>query len=41
MSKHSKNNTSASVFTYGERQMLKGLYGTVEQRLGQDSQKTF
>lgn len=41
MSKHSKNNTSSNVFTYGEKQMLKGLYGTIEQRVGQDSQKPF
>lgn len=41
MSKHSKNNTSSNVFTYGERKMLKGLYGTIEQRVGQDSQKPF
>ena len=41
MSKHSKNNTSSNVFTYAERQKLKGVYGTVEQRIGQDSQKLF
>ncbi len=41
MSKHSKNNTSSTIFTYGERKMLKGVYGTLEQRLGQDSQKAF
>lgn len=28
MSKHSKNNTSRAVFTYGEKLMLKGVYGT-------------
>lgn len=28
MSKHSKNNTSNSVFTYQERQKLKAVYGT-------------
>ena len=41
MSKHSKNNTSSTAFTYGEKQKLKGIYGTIEQRVGQDSQKTF
>lgn len=41
MSKHSKNNTSSSVFTHGERKMLKGMYGMLEQRVGQDSLKQF
>ena len=41
MSKHSKNNTSSNVFTYGERKMLKGLYGTVRERVGEDYQKLF
>ncbi len=37
MSKHSRNNTSRGIFTYGEKQMLKGVYGTKNQRLGTDS----
>lgn len=41
MSKHSKNCTSSSVFTYRERQKLKGVYGTNESRIGQDSIKKF
>jgi len=41
MSKHSKNNTSSSVFTYQERQKLKTVYGTHQSRIGQDSIKTF
>lgn len=40
MSRHSKNNTANSVFTYHERQKLKE-YGTVSARLGQDSMKAF
>lgn len=30
MSRHSKNNTSQSIFTYGEKQKLKGVYGSKE-----------
>ena len=43
MSRHSKNNTGSSIFTYGERQMLKDLneWGEIETRLGVDSQKKF
>lgn len=41
MSKHSKHNTSQSIFTYGEKQKLKGAYGTKEERISQDSIKTF
>ena len=41
MSKHSKNNTSSSVFTYQERQKLKSVYGTQHNRVGQDSIKPF
>lgn len=41
MSRHSKNNTSQSIFTYGEKQKLKGEYGTIESRIGQDSIKKF
>lgn len=41
MSKHSKNSTSQTIFTYGEKQKLKGVYGTCEQRISQDSIKTF
>lgn len=41
MSRHSKNNTAHSVFTYAEKQMLKNEYGTSKIRLGQDSQRNF
>ena len=43
MSRHSKNNTGSSIFTYGERQKLKGLneWGEVSSRIGADSQKKF
>jgi len=40
MSRHSKNNTANSVFTYSERLKLKE-YGTLKQRVGQDSQRSF
>jgi hypothetical protein len=39
MSRHSKNNCSAPVFTYSERQKLKNEYGTLARRVGKDSQK--
>jgi len=39
MSKHSKNRTAHSVFSYAERQQLK--YGTQKQRVGTDSIKSF
>ena len=43
MSRHSKNNTGSSIFTYGERQKLKELneWGEVTSRIGADSQKKF
>lgn len=41
MSRHSKNNTANSVFTYAEKQKLLGSYGTIKARIGQDSQKLF
>ena len=41
MSKHSKNNTSSTVFTYAERQKLKNVYGTIQNRVSQDSIKKF
>ena len=41
MSKHSRNSNSQSIFTYGEKQKLKGEYGTKEERISQDSIKTF
>lgn len=43
MSRHSKNNTANSVFTYGERKKLKQLneWGEVTTRIGSDSQKKF
>ena len=40
MSRHSKNNTAHSIFTQGEKQMLKD-WGTVTQRLGGDSIRPF
>jgi len=40
MARHSKNNTASSIFTYGEKQKLKE-YGTLKQRIGQDSQRKF
>ncbi|KAL6062122.1 Nitric oxide synthase-interacting protein [Balamuthia mandrillaris] len=39
MSRHSKNNTASSYFTYAERQKLN--YGTKKQRLGKDSLQNF
>jgi len=39
MAKHSKNNTSSMVFTHHERRELK--YGTISERLGSDSIKSF
>lgn len=41
MSRHSKNNTANSVFTYAERQKLAKEYGSAKSRIGQDSQRTF
>lgn len=41
MSRHSKNNTANSVFTYAERQKLSKEYGSATSRIGQDSQRTF
>jgi len=39
MSRHAKNNTASSYFTYHERQQLD--YGTKKQRLGKDSLRSF
>ncbi|KAI8055464.1 hypothetical protein BDF22DRAFT_742051 [Syncephalis plumigaleata] len=39
MTRHSKNNTASSVFTYAEREMLK--YGTQRKRLGRDSMRDY
>ncbi len=39
MSRHSKNCTSNPIFTYAERRRLK--YGTISQRLGNDSMKEY
>ncbi len=39
MSRHAKNNTASSYFTYHERQKLK--YGTQKQRIGKDSLTNF
>ena len=43
MSKHSKNNTGSSVFTYMERKRLKqkNEWGLIEGRISEDSQKNF
>lgn len=40
MSRHSKNNTANSIFTYEERRRLKE-YGTQKTRIGTDAQKQF
>eukprot|EP00922_Rhytidocystis_sp_ex-Travisia-forbesii_P005681 GHVS01008255.1.p1 GENE.GHVS01008255.1~~GHVS01008255.1.p1 ORF type:complete len:272 (-),score=48.91 GHVS01008255.1:218-1033(-) len=40
MSRHSKNNTAHSIFTYHERKLLKDV-GTLKERLGSDSQRRF
>ncbi|ORY41818.1 hypothetical protein BCR35DRAFT_336415 [Leucosporidium creatinivorum] len=39
MPRHARNNTSASTFTYAERQMLKA--GSKKERLGRDAMKNF
>lgn len=41
MSRHSRNNTANSVFTYAEKKMLDKDYGIKSTRIGQDSQRTF
>lgn len=41
MSRHSKNNTANSVFSYAEKKKLEKEYGTQSVRLGRDSQKKF
>jgi nitric oxide synthase-interacting protein len=41
MSRHSKNNSSNGVFTYMEKKMLKGIWGSKDARIGLDSQKAF
>ena len=41
MSRHSKNNTAGAVFTYKEKQMLKGIYGTKSKILETESMKKF
>ena len=41
MSRHSKNNTAGAVFTYKEKKMLKGIYGTQTKVLGSESMKKF
>eukprot|EP01053_Blabericola_migrator_P008144 Blabericola_migrator_1__8143@NODE_41_length_17267_cov_152_291279_g37_i0_p5_GENE_NODE_41_length_17267_cov_152_291279_g37_i0NODE_41_length_17267_cov_152_291279_g37_i0_p5_ORF_typecomplete_len304_score51_98zfNOSIP/PF15906_5/5_2e29zfNOSIP/PF15906_5/7_7e03Rtf2/PF04641_12/1_7e02Rtf2/PF04641_12/8e02Rtf2/PF04641_12/2_1e06zfC3HC4_4/PF15227_6/7e06zfC3HC4_4/PF15227_6/8_1e03zfC3HC4_2/PF13923_6/3_6e05zfC3HC4_2/PF13923_6/9_1e03zfRING_UBOX/PF13445_6/0_00048zfRING_UBOX/PF13445_6/2_8e03zfC3HC4/PF00097_25/0_0011Ub len=40
MSRHSKNNTASSVFTYHERKSIKG-YGSIHERLGTESLRQF
>lgn len=41
MSRHSRNNTANSVFTYAEKKMLDKDYGVKKARIGQDSQRSF
>ena len=41
MSRHSRNNTANSVFTYAEKKMLDKDYGVKKTRIGQDSQRSF
>jgi nitric oxide synthase-interacting protein len=41
MSRHSRNNTANSVFTYAEKKMLDKDYGVKKARIGQDSQRNF
>ena len=41
MSRHSRNNTANSVFTYAEKKMLDKDYGVKKSRIGQDSQRSF
>lgn len=41
MTRHSKNNCALGVFTYAEKSKLKGIYGTLESRVGRDSHKEF
>ena len=39
MARHSKNNTSNSVFSYAEYRKLDSIYGTKRQRLGMESMR--
>lgn len=41
MSRHSKNNSARSYFSSQEKGMLKNEYGTIQQRLGKDSMRSF
>ncbi|KAF8317897.1 hypothetical protein DL93DRAFT_479799 [Clavulina sp. PMI_390] len=41
MTKHSRNNTASSVFTYAEYKKLDAHYGTKKQRLGAESMRQF
>jgi len=41
MTKHSRNNTASSVFTYAEYKKLDSHYGTKKQRLGAESMRPF
>ncbi|KAJ3364895.1 hypothetical protein HDU91_002406 [Kappamyces sp. JEL0680] len=41
MTRHSKNANALAVFTYQEKQKLKGIYGTLNSRVGRDSMKMF
>lgn len=41
MSRHSRNNTANSVFTYAEKRKLDNQYGVKKSRIGQDSQRNF
>ncbi|KAJ7032510.1 hypothetical protein C8F04DRAFT_1261805 [Mycena alexandri] len=41
MTKHSKNNTASSIFSYAEYQKASAEYGTKRQRLGNESMRRF
>ena len=41
MTKHSKNNTASSIFSYAEYKKLDAYYGTKKQRLGNESMRPF
>ncbi|KAJ7674159.1 hypothetical protein B0H17DRAFT_161175 [Mycena rosella] len=41
MTKHSKNNTASSVFSYAEHRIASAFYGTKRQRLGNESMRRF
>ena len=41
MTRHSKNAESLGHFTHNEKKKLKNVYGTLTQRLGQESMRKF